>query len=54
MSLSSRSACHSIRVRAVALSPLPTGTAIFGGLLGKKALISPELLVEIEAEAILQ
>jgi len=35
---------QSIGVRAVALSPLPTGTAIFGGLLGKKALISPEKL----------
>ena len=35
---------ESIRVRAVALSPLPTGRSIFGGLLGKKALISPEKL----------
>jgi hypothetical protein len=35
---------ESIRVRAVALQPLPDGRAIFGGLLGKKALISPEKL----------
>src|SRR4029450_504777 len=35
---------ESIRVRVVALSPLPTGRSIFGGLLGKKALISPEQL----------
>jgi hypothetical protein len=35
---------ESIRVQAVALSPLPTGHTIFRGLLGKKALISPEKL----------
>ena len=35
---------ESIRVRAVALTPLPNGRAIFGGLLGKKALISPDKL----------
>lgn len=35
---------ESIRVRVVALSPLPTGRSIFGGLLGKKSLISPEKL----------
>jgi len=35
---------ESIGVRAVALTPLPTGRAIFGGLLGKKALISPDKL----------
>jgi hypothetical protein len=35
---------ESIRVRAVALSPLPNGRTIFGGLLGKDALISPQKL----------
>lgn len=35
---------ESIRVRVVALSPLPDGRTIFQGLLGKKALISPAKL----------
>ena len=35
---------ESIRVQAVALSALPNGLTIFGGLLGKKAVISPQKL----------
>lgn len=35
---------ESIRVRAVALSPLPDGRTIFEGLLGKTGLISPAKL----------